>query len=213
MSSNEVVKSVAKKLKYYFEVKRLEDGFDLSDIHQPQLDHPPLKSRPALQYDGLHDRALKHYFSQPEVRVQLTQLNGPNAKGSLHSRRELAVRKMLDSYMKHYTFQAECIQASMKTRSTSPKRSPLPSCYYLYSYSGNALKPEVTGVLQRRKKKSPQQGDLRLSGPPSGQGAGSGARTRDRRVPADLRADSQATVLPTPPDIHYHVPPFKPVLS
>ncbi|GFO07053.1 DNA repair protein rhp54 [Plakobranchus ocellatus] len=49
--------------------------------------------------------------------------------------------------------------------------------------------------------KSPQQGDLRLSGPPSGQGAGSGARTRDRRVPADLRADSQATVLPTPPDL------------
>ncbi|GFN79366.1 glycine receptor subunit alpha-3 [Plakobranchus ocellatus] len=46
---------------------------------------------------------------------------------------------------------------------------------------------------------SPQQGDLRLSGPPSGQGAGRGARTRDRRVPADLRADSQATVLPTPP--------------
>ncbi|GFO38081.1 hypothetical protein PoB_006458600 [Plakobranchus ocellatus] len=46
---------------------------------------------------------------------------------------------------------------------------------------------------------SPQQGDLRLSGPQSGQGAGSGARSRDRRVPADLRADSQATVLPTPP--------------
>ncbi|GFN98579.1 hypothetical protein PoB_002508500 [Plakobranchus ocellatus] len=46
---------------------------------------------------------------------------------------------------------------------------------------------------------SPQQGDLRLSGPPSGQGAGSGARTRDRMVPADLRADSLATVPPTPP--------------
>ncbi|GFO10483.1 hypothetical protein PoB_003698800 [Plakobranchus ocellatus] len=45
---------------------------------------------------------------------------------------------------------------------------------------------------------SPQQGDLRLSGPPPGQGADSGARTRDRRVSADLRADSQATVLPTP---------------
>ncbi|GFO41984.1 hypothetical protein PoB_006848900 [Plakobranchus ocellatus] len=44
----------------------------------------------------------------------------------------------------------------------------------------------------------PQQGDLRLSGPSSGQGAGSRARTRDRRVPADFRADSQATVLPTP---------------
>ncbi|GFO35923.1 hypothetical protein PoB_006242800 [Plakobranchus ocellatus] len=45
---------------------------------------------------------------------------------------------------------------------------------------------------------SPQQGDLRLSGPPSGQDAGGGARTRDRRVPADLRADSLATVPPTP---------------
>ncbi|GFN78949.1 hypothetical protein PoB_000545500 [Plakobranchus ocellatus] len=46
---------------------------------------------------------------------------------------------------------------------------------------------------------SPQQGDLRLSGPPSGQGAGGGARTRDRKVPADLRADSLATVPPTHP--------------
>ncbi|GFO41650.1 hypothetical protein PoB_006815500 [Plakobranchus ocellatus] len=34
----------------------------------------------------------------------------------------------------------------------------------------------------------PQQGDLRLSGTSSGQGAGGGARTRNRRVPADLRA-------------------------
>ncbi|GFO35076.1 hypothetical protein PoB_006158100 [Plakobranchus ocellatus] len=46
---------------------------------------------------------------------------------------------------------------------------------------------------------SPQQGDLRLSGPPSGQGAGGGARTRDRRVSADLRADSLANMPPTPP--------------
>ncbi|GFN81564.1 hypothetical protein PoB_000807000 [Plakobranchus ocellatus] len=46
---------------------------------------------------------------------------------------------------------------------------------------------------------SAQQGDLRLLGPPSGQGAVGGARTPNRRVPADLRADSLATVLPTPP--------------
>ncbi|GFN98701.1 hypothetical protein PoB_002520700 [Plakobranchus ocellatus] len=45
---------------------------------------------------------------------------------------------------------------------------------------------------------SQQQDDLRLSGPPSGQGAGGGARTRDRRIPADIRADSLATVPPTP---------------
>ncbi|GFN91809.1 hypothetical protein PoB_001831500 [Plakobranchus ocellatus] len=42
-----------------------------------------------------------------------------------------------------------------------------------------------------------QQSFLRLSGSPSGQGAGGGARNRDRRVPADLRGDSLATVLPT----------------
>ncbi|GFO49251.1 hypothetical protein PoB_007575600, partial [Plakobranchus ocellatus] len=46
---------------------------------------------------------------------------------------------------------------------------------------------------------SPQQGDLRLLGPPTGRGADGGARTHDRRVHADLRADSQATVPPTPP--------------
>ncbi|GFO39740.1 hypothetical protein PoB_006624500 [Plakobranchus ocellatus] len=45
---------------------------------------------------------------------------------------------------------------------------------------------------------SPQKGDLRLYGPPSGQGADGGARTRDKRVPANLRADSQVTVPPIP---------------
>ncbi|GFO25714.1 sodium-coupled monocarboxylate transporter 2, partial [Plakobranchus ocellatus] len=40
---------------------------------------------------------------------------------------------------------------------------------------------------------TPQQVDLRLLGPPSGQGAGGRARTRDRRIPADTRADSLAT--------------------
>ncbi|GFO33448.1 hypothetical protein PoB_005995300 [Plakobranchus ocellatus] len=43
---------------------------------------------------------------------------------------------------------------------------------------------------------SPQQGDFRLSGPPSGQGAGSGARIHDRKVSADLRADSLVTEPP-----------------
>ncbi|GFN99934.1 hypothetical protein PoB_002644000 [Plakobranchus ocellatus] len=50
--------------------------------------------------------------------------------------------------------------------------------------------------------------DLRLSGPPSGQDAGGGTRTRDRRVPADLRADTRVTVPPTPPvhgEIHIRI--------
>ncbi|GFO28598.1 hypothetical protein PoB_005510300 [Plakobranchus ocellatus] len=44
---------------------------------------------------------------------------------------------------------------------------------------------------------SSQKGDLGLSDPSSGQGADGGARTRDRRFPVDLRADSLATVQPT----------------
>ncbi|GFO05193.1 hypothetical protein PoB_003169800 [Plakobranchus ocellatus] len=43
---------------------------------------------------------------------------------------------------------------------------------------------------------NPQQGDPRLSGAQSGQGVGRGARTCDRRVPANLRVDSLATVPP-----------------
>ncbi|GFO32599.1 hypothetical protein PoB_005910400 [Plakobranchus ocellatus] len=45
------------------------------------------------------------------------------------------------------------------------------------------------------------QGDLRFLGPPSGQGADSGAGTRNTRVPADLRVHSQATVPPMPPSM------------
>ncbi|GFO37731.1 hypothetical protein PoB_006423600 [Plakobranchus ocellatus] len=46
---------------------------------------------------------------------------------------------------------------------------------------------------------SPQQGDPRLSGPPSVQATGDTARTRDRKVPADHRADSLSTMPPPPP--------------
>ncbi|GFO06102.1 hypothetical protein PoB_003260700 [Plakobranchus ocellatus] len=45
---------------------------------------------------------------------------------------------------------------------------------------------------------STKQGALRLSGPPSGQRAGCGARTRDGKVPADLRAGLLPTVPPAP---------------
>ncbi|GFN74479.1 hypothetical protein PoB_000098500, partial [Plakobranchus ocellatus] len=62
----------------------------------------------------------------------------------------------------------------------------------LYLYSRDPL---LTQTPRHCADLRPQRGDLRLSGPPSGQGAGGEARTRDRRVPADLMADS----LPTAP--------------
>ncbi|GFN88719.1 hypothetical protein PoB_001522500 [Plakobranchus ocellatus] len=74
---------------------------------------------------------------------------------------------------------------------------------------GKPISPSLAKALRRGERRSVlqwffvciaslQQGDLRFSGPPSGQGADGGARTHDRRVPADLRADSMATVPPTP---------------
>ncbi|GFO29672.1 hypothetical protein PoB_005617700 [Plakobranchus ocellatus] len=46
---------------------------------------------------------------------------------------------------------------------------------------------------------SPQQGNLRLQGLLSGRSTDGGAQTHDRRVPADRRTDSQATVPTMPP--------------
>ncbi|GFO03311.1 hypothetical protein PoB_002981600 [Plakobranchus ocellatus] len=70
----------------------------------------------------------------------------------------------------------------------------------LISYANQRLKglKFADCLVYRKVTFSPQQGDFRLSGPPSGQGAGDGARTRDRRIPADLRADSLATEPPMP---------------
>ncbi|KAK7508018.1 hypothetical protein BaRGS_00000983 [Batillaria attramentaria] len=125
-SSGTVVKSVAKKLKYYFEVRRLEDGFDLSDSHAPVLDHPPLKARPTLQYDGLHDRALKHYFSQPEVRVQLTQFG---TETQTQNPREQHIKKSLQRHMKRYHY----------------LKSTIPACYYVYTNAGMKVHPHLVG--------------------------------------------------------------------
>ncbi|GFO28123.1 general transcription factor ii-i repeat domain-containing 2-like protein [Plakobranchus ocellatus] len=41
------------------------------------------------------------------------------------------------------------------------------------------------------------EADLKPSGPPSGQGAGGGARARERKVPSYFRASLLSTVLPT----------------
>ncbi|GFN83409.1 hypothetical protein PoB_000991500 [Plakobranchus ocellatus] len=55
-------------------------------------------------------------------------------------------------------------------------------------------------MIESNRFRRPQQGDSKLSDPPSSHGAGSGARTRDRRVTADLRADSLSIVTLTTND-------------
>ncbi|GFN91341.1 hypothetical protein PoB_001784700 [Plakobranchus ocellatus] len=67
-----------------------------------------------------------------------------------------------------------------------PEAVPIPGTVVTYT-----SEPHVRGS---RAFYQTTTGDLRLFGPPSGRGADGGARTRDRRVPADLKAYSQATV-------------------
>ncbi|GFN95618.1 hypothetical protein PoB_002212400 [Plakobranchus ocellatus] len=67
--------------------------------------------------------------------------------------------------------------------------------YVLYKAAGTVCDNEDIEAA------SLQKGDLRLLGPPTGQGAGSGARIRGRRVPVDLRVASLTTVPPTPPTV------------
>ncbi|GFO15178.1 hypothetical protein PoB_004168300 [Plakobranchus ocellatus] len=67
------------------------------------------------------------------------------------------------------------------------------------SNTSDVMKPFISVSDPMEKiTRTPKQGDLKLSGPPSGQGAGGGARTRDRKVFEDLKADSLAIVRPTP---------------
>ncbi|GFO39533.1 hypothetical protein PoB_006603800 [Plakobranchus ocellatus] len=75
------------------------------------------------------------------------------------------------------------------------------SLYLLKSVGGtvaskSTLRSAET-LLSRVRAPPPEQGDLRLLGPPSGHGASGEARTCDRSVPADLWAASLATVLQT----------------
>ncbi|GFO47609.1 hypothetical protein PoB_007411400 [Plakobranchus ocellatus] len=70
----------------------------------------------------------------------------------------------------------------------------------LYSTAGGISGGKMRSEAKRTNNANPHNKVISgLSGPPSAQGAGVGARTRDIKIPADIRADSLATVPPTPP--------------
>ncbi|CAH3114250.1 unnamed protein product [Porites lobata] len=95
MSSATVAKTVAKKLKYYLDVQRREDGFDLSGPCHPREDPVPLRAGPTLDYDGIHDRSLKHYFHNSNVKKQLQQMHTARNQDA----REGTVRGFMDQTM------------------------------------------------------------------------------------------------------------------
>ncbi|GFO48035.1 hypothetical protein PoB_007454000 [Plakobranchus ocellatus] len=119
------------------------------------------------------------------------------------------------------TLQAPC-QAKMPMAGSNLERNPPNKVSrrfqagFAIQWATNAPHCMILGIVSvhgickgtMQNKTSPQQGDLRLLGPPSRRGADGGVRTRARRVPADLSADSQATVPPTPPGYYEEMPPF-----
>ncbi|GFO37073.1 hypothetical protein PoB_006357800 [Plakobranchus ocellatus] len=67
---------------------------------------------------------------------------------------------------------------------------------YTRMASGCFRSPSSTALLDIET--SPQQGDLSFSDPPSGHGTSGGARTPNKRDPADLRDRLLSTVPPRP---------------
>ncbi|GFO03957.1 receptor-type tyrosine-protein phosphatase kappa [Plakobranchus ocellatus] len=66
-------------------------------------------------------------------------------------------------------------------------------------HSANAaLRNVLLNIKQDVVTSSLQHGDIRLLGPPSGQGGGDGTRILDNTFPANLRANSLSTVPATP---------------
>ncbi|XP_067673762.1 uncharacterized protein [Haliotis asinina] len=171
MTSNEqVIKTVAKKLKYYFDVKRLEDGFDLSGSQNPVLDHPTMRARPILQqYGGSHDRPLKHYFSSNDVRVNLTQMRRRSSSSGPHERH---VKHRLKKYMSNYNYQLSgpdlppVVEKQKRAKLKSSRKfkksqnSNLPEYYYIYSGSAKYLRPDATSVPFKSPKKKSYKGGM-----------------------------------------------------
>ncbi|XP_078097084.1 uncharacterized protein LOC144510899 [Mustelus asterias] len=109
LSSREVIESVAGKLKYYIDVQRKEDGFDLSGIDRSQSLYPDLKPLPILCVGRLHDRSLKHYFNDPKVKTMLQMTFGKTVeeqerKLQLNYNREMRVGRIIKKKMSTLSF-------------------------------------------------------------------------------------------------------------
>ncbi|OAF66935.1 hypothetical protein A3Q56_05260 [Intoshia linei] len=75
MAHQNITKSVLNELLNYFFIKRLEEGFDLSNSKCPRRKHPNLKKLSTLRSVGLNDVPLKHYFKNVKVKQILTNFS------------------------------------------------------------------------------------------------------------------------------------------
>jgi len=164
MSSTSVAKTVSKKLKYYLDVQRREDGFDLSGPQLPQQDPVPLRAGPTLSYDGIHDRSLKHYFRSNSIKGQLQKMHTVRNQES----REGAVRGFMDETMASVDYRLKpgpiSPYALPQTITPSPPphrpRALLPVDQYMRTKRGAKQRkcpPNVVGKPRRILRHSPPQ--------------------------------------------------------
>ncbi|XP_038676300.1 uncharacterized protein LOC119978605 isoform X2 [Scyliorhinus canicula] len=109
ISSQPLIHSLARKLKYYIDIQRKEDGFDLSGIDRSHQLYPNLKPLPILCVGRLHDRSLKHYFNDPNIKTMLQMTFGKTVeeqekKLQLNYNREMAVERIIKKKMSTFSF-------------------------------------------------------------------------------------------------------------
>ncbi|XP_051877245.1 uncharacterized protein LOC127573252 [Pristis pectinata] len=108
-SSKDVIDSVANNLKYYIDIQRKEDGFDLSGIDASHMHLPHRKPLPIVGIEKIHDRSLKHYFNDPNIKTTLQMSFGriiekQERKLQLDYNREMSVQRMISKRMSKLNF-------------------------------------------------------------------------------------------------------------
>ncbi|KAK1162800.1 hypothetical protein AOXY_G17752 [Acipenser oxyrinchus oxyrinchus] len=124
LSSRDVTSSVAKRLKYYIDVERKEDGFDLS-----VADRTAVRTGCTLLAPGrLHDRSLKHYFRDSGERATLRLdmgRSGESRQPPLSLVRQQSVRKKIQTAMTKIEFTNVVPLGAYKVQPyTGRKRAP-----------------------------------------------------------------------------------------
>jgi hypothetical protein len=100
-TSEAVIKAVARKLRYYIDVRRRELDFDLSGPQKPV----PLWKEPAVQgsvarfFHSQHDRHVKHYFRETRVKKHLQHMeyeasNFPSRESSVRLEMEDEIERL-----------------------------------------------------------------------------------------------------------------------
>lgn len=137
-SSDDVIQSVTKQLKFYLHVRRREDGFDASPSYIPRRAFPSLLPRPILQATR-YDVPMKHHFSHSSVRSVLARLQSfqphkPVSPSDPQTRRMLRTLNRCDNIEDKYLLNANFLWLCWIRLLGNVTGAALPWCIPLYYY-------------------------------------------------------------------------------